>query len=152
MLEFETKYFGKVPYAPGSVIEFPLGLPGFENEHRFVLIEQSINKPIVFLQSLSQPELCFPTAPVSLLCPNYELTLSAEDLFALGCQEQPVAGQDTLLLAIVSLAPDGPATANLLSPVVIHWRTRLAVQAIQTDSPHSHQHPLLAPTPVAPCL
>ena len=44
------------------------------------------------------------------------------------------------------------ATANLLAPVVIHWRTRLAVQAIQADSPYSHQHPLLAPAPVAPCL
>ena len=47
---------------------------------------------------------------------------------------------------------EGPPTANLLSPVVIHWRTRLAVQAIQADSPYSHQHPLLAPAPVAPCL
>jgi flagellar assembly factor FliW len=146
MPEFRTRYFGEITYLPESVIEFPLGLPGFENERRFLLVEQELNKPIVFLQSLSRPELCFITVPVQGILPGYELTLSAEELHTLELAEdrQPVVGEDVIHLAVVSLAEGHPPTANLLAPIVINWRKRLAVQSVQTDSSYSHQHPLLA--------
>ncbi|MDP3000043.1 MAG: flagellar assembly protein FliW [Bryobacterales bacterium] len=146
MPEFQTRYFGEIAYLPESVIEYPVGLPGFENERRFLLIEQELNKPLVFLQSLSRPELCFITVPVQGILPDYELTLTAEELHTLELAEdrQPVVGEDVIHLAIVSLAEDRPATANLLAPIVINWRKRLAVQSVQADSSYSHQHPLLA--------
>lgn len=146
MPEFRTRYFGEIAYLPESVIEFPLGLPGFENQRRFLLIEQELNKPIVFLQSLSRPELCFITVPVQGILPGYELILTAEELHWLDLAEdrQPVAGDDTICLAIVSLAEERPPTANLLAPIIVNWRKRLAVQSVQADSSHSHQHPLLA--------
>jgi len=154
MPDFTTTYFGNLPYSPDSVIEFPLGLPGFESEHRFVLIEQAINKPVVFLQSLSRPELCFITLPVPLICAGYELSLSPEDLGALGLEEPPssLADAGVLSLAVVTFGENGPPTANLLSPIVINWRRRVAVQAVPADSPYSHQHPLFSPTREAPCL
>jgi len=153
MPEFQTRYFGEVTYLPESVIEFPLGLPGFENERRFLLIEQELNKPIVFLQSLSRPELCFITVPVQGILPGYELTLTAEELHSLDFAEdrQPVAGEDTICLAVVSLAEQRPPTANLLAPIVINWRKCLAVQSVQADSSYSHQHPLLARNLEAQC-
>ena len=146
MPEFQTRYFEQITYLPESVIEFPLGLPGFENELRFLLIEQELNKPIVFLQSLSRPDLCFITVPVQGILPGYELTLTVEELHTLELAEdrQPVVGGDVIHLAVVSLAEDRPPTANLLAPIVISWRKRLAVQSVQTDSSYSHQHPLLA--------
>jgi flagellar assembly factor FliW len=146
MPEFQTRYFEQITYLPESVIEFPLGLPGFENERRFLLVEQELNKPIVFLQSLSRPELCFITVPVQGILPGYELTLSAEELHTLDLAEdrQPVVGEDVLHLAVVSLAEERPPTANLLAPVIINWRKRLAIQSVQTDSCYSHQHPLFA--------
>jgi flagellar assembly factor FliW len=146
MPEFRTRYFGEITYLPESVIEFPLGLPGFENQRRFLLVEQELNKPVVFLQSLSRPELCFITVPVQGILPGYELTLTAEELNTLDLTEdrQPVAGEDAIYLAVVSLAEDRPPTANLLAPIIINWRKRLAVQSVQADSAYSHQHPLLA--------
>jgi flagellar assembly factor FliW len=153
MPEFQTRYFGEIAYLPESVIEFPLGLPGFENERRFLLIEQELNKPIVFLQSLSRPELCFITVPVQGILPGYELTLSAEELHTLDLAEnrQPVEGEDAIYLAVVSLAEERAATANLLAPIIINWRKRLAVQSVQADSSYSHQHPLLARNLEAQC-
>ena len=146
MPEFQSRYFGEITYLPESVIEFPLGLLGFETETRFLLIEQDLNKPFVFLQSMSRPELCFITVPVQGVLPDYELTLTAEELHILDLAEdrQPVVGEDVIHLAIVSLAEERPPTANLLAPIVINWRRRLAVQSLQVDSSYSHQHPLLA--------
>ena len=146
MPEFRTRYFGEITYLPESVIEFPLGLPGFENQRRFLLVEQELNKPVVFLQSLSRPELCFITVPVQGILPGYELTLTADELHTLDLAEdrQPVVGEDVLHLAVVSLAEERPPTANLLAPVIINWRKRLAIQSVQADSCYSHQHPLFA--------
>ncbi|HSW50083.1 MAG TPA: flagellar assembly protein FliW [Bryobacteraceae bacterium] len=149
-----TTYFGSVPYQPESVVEFPLGLPGFENEHRFVLIEQELNKPVVFLQSLARPDLCFITLPVGLISGSYELSLSGEDLGVLGLADQPGLGADPAVvsLAVVTFTENQPPTANLLSPIVINWRSRLGVQILPADSPHSHRHPLFAESREAPCL
>lgn len=146
MPEFRTRYFEQITYLPESVIEFPLGLPGFEHERRFLLVEQEPNKPIVFLQSLSRSELCFITVPVQGILPGYELTLSAEELHTLDLAEdrQPVVGEDVIHLAVVSLAEGRPPTANLLAPIVVNWRKRLAVQSVQADSSYSHQQPLFA--------
>jgi flagellar assembly factor FliW len=153
MPEFQTRYFGSVVYEEESVLHFPLGLPGFAEEGRFLLIEQSVNKPLVFLQSLARPELCFITLPILAVCPDYELATAPEDLRALSLAEdrQPIIGAEVLCLAVVSLVEDSSPTANLLSPIVVNWRTRCAVQAIQVDSSYSHQHPLLAPATVESC-
>ena len=35
MTLLRSDYFGTIPYRPESVIEFPRGLPGFDDEHRF---------------------------------------------------------------------------------------------------------------------
>jgi flagellar assembly factor FliW len=153
MQQFETKYFGSIAYEPESVIDFPQGLPGFEEERRFVVIEQAINKPIVFLQSLGRPELCFITLPVGGILPDYQGRLSAEEMRSLGLRDdvQPAPNAETLWLGIVALAEEGQATINLLSPIVINWTARLAVQAIQADLDYSHRHPLFAVSPEAPC-
>lgn len=153
MLELTTKYFGTVTYQEESVVLFPGGLPGFPDEKRFLLVEQALNKPIVFLQSLARFELCFLTLPVRGLQPDYELSIAAEDLRVLGLDEerQPAIGTEVACLAILSLSEDRPPTANLLSPVVINWKTRTAVQAVQIDSGYSHQHPLFAEEAVEAC-
>src|SRR5205823_12751380 len=110
--------------------------PGFEQERRFVFVDQTSTKPLVFMQSMRQPHLCFLALPVQVICPDYRLSLSAEDLHLLDfpAEPQPGIGSDVLCLALLSLADHQPATANLLSPVVVNLRTRIAVQAIQMDT------------------
>jgi flagellar assembly factor FliW len=153
MPDLKTTYFGSVDFQPESVIDFPLGLPGFEGEHRFVLIEQALNKPMVFLQSLARPELCFITLPVALIEGAYELRLGPEDLGVLGLADRPDPAADSELvsLGVVTFTEGKPPTVNLLSPIVINWRRRVGVQIIPADSPYSHQHPLFAETREAPC-
>ena len=144
MPRFVTKHFGIVEYQPETVIEFPAGLPGFEQETRFLALEQPGTKPLAFLQSLNRPELCFITLPVNAIDPDYRLAVSADDLRLLELPEdrQPRIGTDVLCLAIISVAENQSPTANLLAPLVVNLRTRRAVQAIAPDSGYSHQHPL----------
>jgi flagellar assembly factor FliW len=132
----------------GAILEFPAGLPGFEDRKRFGVIERANVAPIVLLQSLDLPDLCFLAAPVAAIDPAYQLDVSSEDLARLGLERQ---NDQLVCLAILSAPENGPLTANLLAPVVIEPRTRRAVQAVRMDSRYSHQHPLDTPG-AASCL
>ena len=125
-------------YWPWMTLEFPLGLPGFEDHTRFELVERPGVAPIVFLQSVDSPDLCFLAAPVSAIDPAYELAMTPEDQ-ALLENAHPL-----LCLAILSVAENGLFTANLLAPVVIDPESRQAVQAVRNDARYSHRHPLVS--------
>ena len=148
-----TKYFGNLDYSEESVFEFPQGIPGFDDEKRFLFIEQPLTRPMVFMQSMSQVSLCFLALPIRAVYSDYRLHMSGEDLGSIGLapDRQPEIGADVLCLALISLDSGQPPTANLLAPIVANLKARKAVQAIQIDTDYSHQHALECATPEAPC-
>ena len=75
----ETKNFGKISFEPESELEFPAGLPGFDGRRRFVAVGFVESDPLVYLQSLEDPELCFITMPILAVDPGYKLKVSSED-------------------------------------------------------------------------
>jgi flagellar assembly factor FliW len=140
----ETTNFGTIRFAPESVFEFPLGLPGFEERRLFVPVQNPQTAPILFLQSLEEPSLCFTTIPVLVVDPQYHLRVMEPDLEVLGWQadRQPRIGDDVLCLVVLSFREGGP-TANLLAPVVVNLNNHRAVQAVAAESDYSLQHVLL---------
>lgn len=148
MSRCETKYFGELEYEPQAVVEFREGIPGFEQERQFLLIERPDLKPLVFLQSLATPGLCFLTLPILGVSPDYQLEMTAADRDHLAGKRKPAIGRDVACLAIVNLRESG-TVVNLLAPLVIDLKTRQAVQAIVSEHGYSHEHPLAAGTPAA---
>ena len=144
MSTFETKNFGVVSCTSDALIQFPSGLPGFEERRQYVALQFADSKPLTFLQSIEDPDLCFITLPVLAIEPAYRLQLDAEASALLGFPlgHQPRIGSEVLCLAIISLEESGP-TANLLAPVVVNIANLQAVQAVSADTGYSHQHPLL---------
>ncbi|MCW5979872.1 MAG: flagellar assembly protein FliW [Bryobacteraceae bacterium] len=149
----QTQHFGVIEYLPDQVVTFPVGLPAFEDERQFVLIEQSATIPVIFLQSLARPDLAFITLPMAVVEPSYRLSVSPEDLELLQLPPDipATSPENVLCLAIVTVPEAGPPTANLMAPVVICRESRCAVQAIQSDSAYSHQHVLPATSPEERC-
>ena len=70
---FESQRLGSITYDPESAIEFPRGLPGFDERRAFVAVHLPGADPLIFLQSLEDPGLCFITAPVGAVDPAYHL-------------------------------------------------------------------------------
>jgi len=153
MLSVLTKYFGNLSCRPEAVFEFPAGLPAFEDEKRFVLIELPENSPLVFLQSLTRPTLCFLAFPILVVDREYKLAVSVEDLGALDLDpgRQPELGRDVLVLALVSLHDGFSPTANLMAPIVLNLKTRHGLQAIRQDRVYSHQHLVESSSREFPC-
>ena len=128
---FRSAHFGTLDIHPDSVLTFPAGMPGFEDLRRFTILDHPEQPALIFLQSLERPGLCFLTAPVEVLRPDYELLISEEDLELLGVRDTAAGGFKAL--AVLSLVEGEEPTANLLSPVVIHTASGQAVQAIRPD-------------------
>ena len=143
-----TKYFGSIEYQEADVVRFPCGLPAFEQETEFVLLEPPSSAPMVFLQSLPQSSLCFLALSILSIAPDYSLAVTAEDLQSLQLEpgRQPRIGDEVACLALIAVAENGRITANLLAPIVINRLNQRAVQAIRIDSSYSHQHQVAAPT------
>jgi flagellar assembly factor FliW len=118
-------------------VEFPNGIPAFETERRFRLIDR---EPLLFLESETNPELSFLLLPIALIDPDYRVALAAEDRAVLDLSTE----SSLLCLAIITAAEDSPPTANLLAPVVINLDCGRAVQAVRSDRVYSHNHPLVA--------
>lgn len=147
MQSIETPRFGLIRYEEAEVIQFPAGLPGFEEEHKFLLIEPKESNPLKFLQSLGNPALSFICTPISLIVPGYVALLARGDreLLSLPAKQSPPAELDAIALDWLAVlcfeAPEAP-TANLLGPIVIRRDKGLGVQSIRDDSRYSARHPL----------
>ncbi|SPE31131.1 Flagellar assembly factor FliW [Candidatus Sulfopaludibacter sp. SbA3] len=148
-----TKYQGEIEYSEDAVLNFAWGPFGFEAETRFVLIEVPPARPIVFLQSLATPGLCFVALPVFVVDPAYRLSLAPEDLSALElpANRQPRIGEEVLCLVLITVQKNRPTTANLMAPVVVNLGSRNALQTLAFEVNYSHQHEFLQPEEDAVC-
>ncbi len=143
MRVIETPRFGVVRYDENEVIEFPAGLPGFEGEHQFLLIEAAASEPLCFLQSVATPALSFVCAPMRLVAPDYDYTLSRADRELLAMPQAGASpGTQLEWFAILCFADPEAPTANLLGPVVLRRDLGLGVQSIREDARYPARQPL----------
>ena len=149
-----TKCFQEIDYTDSSLFHFPRGLPGFEYERAFVFLNRPNNHPLLFMQSVLTPELCFVLLPVFVVDPQYRLFLDEEPLaeLQLPLTGQPEIGKDILCAVIVCARGNQESpTVNLLAPVIVNLRHRIGTQVIQTQSGYSHRHPLVPREELASC-
>jgi flagellar assembly factor FliW len=140
----ESKSLGLISWEAESEIEFPRGLPGFEERRKFLAVHFPHTDPLIFLQSLDDPGLNFVTLPVRSVDPGYRIAASREDLELVGLppNRQPRIGDDVHCLAVLAIRETG-VTANLLAPVLINLRNLKAVQSVAQEGSYSHQHQLI---------
>src|ERR1017187_3875679 len=154
MPSLPTVYFGQLDYNADSVFEFRSGIPGFEEHTRFLLVEQPQSHPLVFVQSLIRPNLCFLAVPAQVVDPHYYLELSEEDLASLQFRgsAQPRIGQDVACLALVTVTENADPSANMRSPLVLNLKTRVGLQVIHQDAGYSFRQPIQSREEATPCL
>jgi flagellar assembly factor FliW len=129
-----SRWLGEIESDPRSELTFPAGIPGFENELRILPVEIPSQRPLVYLQSIIHPDICFAALPVFVIDPLFRLRLSEEERLLLQLPEvcDPVVGTDVLCLALLMSSGDA-VRVNLNAPVVINLHNARGVQSIATD-------------------
>jgi len=128
----QSPWLGEVELNNECTLEFPSGMPGFEEHHRMMPVEIPAQRPLVYLQSLDSAEVCFVALPVYVIDPLFHLHLSDEERLTLQLpeNEEPVLGDDVLCLALLMPAEHSVA-ANLNTPIVINLHNRRGVQCTE---------------------
>jgi flagellar assembly factor FliW len=133
-------FFKNLVYAKADVISFQAGIPGFERNREFVLVQIPDYLPFEWLVCVDGTPLRFAVINPLLFYPDYTPNMHKEQLEDLQFDKP----EDVLLYAIVTIK-DNPAesTANLLGPVVINKTRRLGKQVIIDDNRYSTQENIL---------
>lgn len=135
-ITFLSARFGELTVPSDSVIEFPLGLIGFPNYRRFVLLEH--RSPFSWLHSIDEPALAFVVVDGFEQSQFYNLSSPFSVKECDFCDTDEYA-----ILIIVTVRPDpNQTTANVKAPLFINVRNRKGVQVIYDDSALSTRHPL----------
>lgn len=138
-MQAPTLYMGSIKYTPEQVLTFPKGLPGFEEERRFLLLRPEPGVPLSYLQSLQEEALSWLLADPFAFYPDYRFTLPDADRQDLEVERT----EDLLILAIVTTRGQlHEATVNLKAPLVINMARRIGKQVILDTSDWGTRQPL----------
>ena len=76
-MKLQTKYFGQIDYEAEDVVTFPVGLFGFEEEHKFLVLpfEGGAGSLLCF-QSVQTPALAFVAMDPFPCCPTMPRSFS----------------------------------------------------------------------------
>jgi flagellar assembly factor FliW len=135
-----TDFFSNLVHSEKDVIFFESGIPGFEQNKKFVLVQIPEYLPFEWLVCTDGSKLRFAMINPLLFKPDYAPRINKEQLQELGL-EKP---EDVLLYCIVTIR-DNPAesTANLVGPVIINRTKRVGKQIIIEDERYGTQETIL---------
>ncbi|TRW91312.1 flagellar assembly protein FliW [Candidatus Methylobacter oryzae] len=128
-MEIKSNFFGEQSIDPSTIISFPNGIPGFEDQGRFKLFHQEGQNPLIFwLQSLDDESLVFSVALPSAFNINYNFVLSDEEVSTLGIED----ATDALILIILHKDESEQPTikGSIKSPLVINSVKRIGLQKV----------------------
>ena len=105
-----------------------------------MLIENDDNNIFRWLQSTQYPELAFPVSKASYFQIDYNFEIDDKTVEMLGFESI----DDVLSLNIVNIPKGQPqkSTINLLAPVIINKRTKVAAQLILNGSEYLVKQPI----------
>jgi len=138
-MKLKTRPYGEIEVHDKQKVHFPEGLIGFERIRDYYMLD-SKEGPFYWLQAACETELAFLLIDPRVFMEDYELVVSESELLPLKL-ETP---EDLLDFAIVTV-PDDPSmiSANLMGPVVINRKTRVARQVISQKDTYGVKHSIL---------
>ncbi|SMF67210.1 flagellar assembly factor FliW [Paenibacillus uliginis N3/975] len=131
-----TSMWGELDTPESQIYNFPKGIPGFEEEHQFALIDEE-DSPFVYMQSLKQKHLTFVMADPFLFYPDYEFDLPDTD-----AEELCIDDAISVKCIITVREKIEESSINLLAPLVFNPQQRLGKQVVLQGVPYRTSHRL----------
>lgn len=129
----KTRDFDEITVNDNDVIKFITGMYGFEQYKEYVILKDSPEDDVMFLQSLSDTDLSFVLIDPYSIIQDYNPYLNEEDL-----NELKVKNEADLKYLVIAIIKENikESVVNLKSPIAINPSTREAKQVIlQNDYP-----------------
>lgn len=141
-MKISTLLFGEIEIETEQMIDFPLGIPGFPQEHQFVFLDIP-DTPFTSMQSVTSPVHFFVINPFEFF-KEYEFQIPDQVIEFLQI-ERP---ENVVTWSIVALKDDlAQSTANMQAPVIVNSQSRKGKQLVLNQ--YQIRQPIFPSTPVA---
>ena len=128
-MKIHTTRFGAIDIEPDDILFFRNGLLGFEDCRHWVLLADSDNTAVAWLQSMQHSDIAMPVVSPRRFVEEYQVRLEPSDVELL----QLTAVEQAFVLGIVS-RDDDTLTVNLRAPLVINLDRRIGSQVVTVDN------------------
>lgn len=138
-MEIDTLYFGTKQIQEDDIVTFEYGIPGFQDERKFVFLPFTEDNIYQIMQSVQTKELAFVVTNPFIFFKDYEFDLDDSTINQLDIQEKV----DLTIYSILTVQdPFIETTANLQAPVIINQKNNKAKQLILSNVPYKTKHRL----------
>ncbi|MDM8537832.1 flagellar assembly protein FliW [Desulfobacterales bacterium HSG17] len=140
-MKINTRQFGKIEIDEQKIINMPLGIPGFKDKKRYVVLQKEETVPFLLFQCVDDPDLSFVVLDPVKILPEYSIEQNElEKIVSWDLQNDEIS-----CFVIVTIPKGNPEkmTANFMAPLVINNKRKEGLQFILQNSSYSHQHQLL---------
>jgi len=126
-----------------KALYFPKGLPGFEDEHTFILKAEQ-GTPLAQLDSVENKEIGFVLLRSQLFFPEYlvQVDLPSEEAALIEANSEDCI--DVWSIMTLSISDMSQSTVNLRAPLLINPRTQKGIQIILDDEGYSSRQPIFS--------
>ncbi len=135
----ETERFGNFELKDSKVIDFPLGIPGFEELHKFIILEIGETKPLYWLHSTENKYISLPVLIPFNFVEDYFIQIRDNEM-----EELNIENKNDLLIVNVVVIPEDVTkmTVNLAAPIIINVRSGIGKQIIIDASDLPIRYPI----------
>ncbi len=143
-MKVQTTRFGTIDVQEEQVLTLVEGMLGFSECNRYVLMDDEIGEPFMWMQSLDIPSLAFVVIDPAAILPSYHFSVKKEQIKALETDNV----DDLQVYVIVTMAANIlDVTVNLQGPLVLNKKKRVGQQIVLNDPNFSTRHPLFTDQP-----
>ncbi len=136
LMVIQTTIWGELEVSDDQTVHFAKGIPGFEQETDFVLIEVK-ESPFNYLQSMKQSELSFVITDPFVFHTNYEFDLPEHEAEELSITDEVHVQCIVTLHELIE-----QSTINLLAPLVFNPQNKQGKQVVLHHSSYQTRHRL----------
>ncbi len=130
-MNIKTRGFGDLTVNEEDAINFTCGMYGFDEYTKYVILKDSPEDDIMYLQSIENTDLSFVLIDPYSIINRYDPNLNEEDLNELRVKTE--AELKFLVIAIIK-EEIKDSVVNLKSPIAINPNTKIAKQVILQNS------------------
>lgn len=139
-MELRTKYHGTIEIDESNYIHFSHGIPGFHEEHQFVILPLEEGETFYIMQSVSTATLAFVMVNPFTYYPSYDFVLDESVVESLKIE----APEDVIVYSILTVQdPFEDTTVNLQAPVIVNSKNHFGKQIILNNGKYLTRHKLM---------
>lgn len=124
-----------------EIYNFPQGIPGFEEYHRFKLMREE-NSPLAQLLSLENGGVGFILMPPDIFFPEYCLEIPEEGKNVLGLNQAQAEVPVEVWVILTNSSDVTQITVNLCAPILLNPQKKLGMQMILNDDKYATRQKL----------